>query len=517
MARVKKYQWGTFSASGASPQMVNPGNAALKQYTTTSSSTIPTGGLPLSGDISSLVSKGGPKVPAGGGFGKFMGNYGGAIAQAAGTLMPLLMKKPDPNEKPYKKGSKLIKYQEGNENLKLTKLQKRIFEDLDENDNKISNASVKEEPAEKFDLSSFNNEMPDIKRRPTSGNKIEKPERIPANILKKLKNNIKLDRPDNQGERSQLADYIRTYNKEESNKGNLGYIDMDYLERQERQNALMMGDKIEPNVKGKIETLTNKTPLLKLSSTPELPATLKKVPVEKKSRRERRQEDRRMTAMAKAPIIYNESSPVGPSNEELQLGRAREEAKLKGTPFTDSLIKRSMSSQAFKDVTSKKSLEQKYNENKGGYARALKTGKINAKGNLVDPNTGFEYEDLRKKSSGKQTQSTNSNKGGNKPLVKMKEDSWSPKQWQDFLNKRKQEEAQVNKEINYRKNPDLFWKDVQKLRQSTMGKNFDRGQKNKGVQKPTQTPAQIDSAINSIVLPRFKGKNTLHPLGYKSK
>lgn len=45
--------------------------------------------------------------------GAFMGNYGGAITKAAGSLMPLLMKKPDPNAKPYKKGSKLIKYQDG--------------------------------------------------------------------------------------------------------------------------------------------------------------------------------------------------------------------------------------------------------------------------------------------------------------------------------------------------------------------------------------------------------------------
>jgi hypothetical protein len=58
----------------------------------------------------------------GGGFadkaGAFMGNYGGAITSAASSLMPLLMKKPDPNAKPYKKGSKLIKYQAGTDTLK---------------------------------------------------------------------------------------------------------------------------------------------------------------------------------------------------------------------------------------------------------------------------------------------------------------------------------------------------------------------------------------------------------------
>lgn len=51
----------------------------------------------------------------------FMGKNGTAITQAAGTLMPLLMKKPDPNAKPYKKGSKLIKYQGGTLKLKVDK------------------------------------------------------------------------------------------------------------------------------------------------------------------------------------------------------------------------------------------------------------------------------------------------------------------------------------------------------------------------------------------------------------
>jgi hypothetical protein len=48
----------------------------------------------------------------------FMGNYGDAIMGAAGTLMPLLMKKPDPNAKPYKKGTNLVKYQEATKKIK---------------------------------------------------------------------------------------------------------------------------------------------------------------------------------------------------------------------------------------------------------------------------------------------------------------------------------------------------------------------------------------------------------------
>jgi hypothetical protein len=52
-------------------------------------------------------------------LGTFMNNYGDQIVGAAGTLAPLLMKKPDVNAKPYKKGSNLIKYDEGNKKTKV--------------------------------------------------------------------------------------------------------------------------------------------------------------------------------------------------------------------------------------------------------------------------------------------------------------------------------------------------------------------------------------------------------------
>lgn len=126
---IKKYQTGigsllgsgfTSAFSGGGSGMVNPANAGLKQMTTTSPSTIPTGSLPTTGNISQVANtqKAAVKGPS---FsdkaGAFMGNYGGAITSAASSLMPLLMKKPDPNAKPYKKGSKLIKYQEGTKSL----------------------------------------------------------------------------------------------------------------------------------------------------------------------------------------------------------------------------------------------------------------------------------------------------------------------------------------------------------------------------------------------------------------
>lgn len=116
---IKKYQWGTFSASGSTtPQMVNPGNSALKQINTaqtteTSTPSIADPNAKSMTEMKQFTNKGiqGPSFMDK--TGNFMGNYGGAITQAAGTLMPLLMKKKDPNEKPYKKGSKLIKYQAG--------------------------------------------------------------------------------------------------------------------------------------------------------------------------------------------------------------------------------------------------------------------------------------------------------------------------------------------------------------------------------------------------------------------
>jgi hypothetical protein len=51
-------------------------------------------------------------------FGKFMGEHGGKLTSAATALAPLLMKQPDPNERPYKKGTNLIKYQKGRDSVK---------------------------------------------------------------------------------------------------------------------------------------------------------------------------------------------------------------------------------------------------------------------------------------------------------------------------------------------------------------------------------------------------------------
>jgi len=131
MAKIKKYQDAanslklgtTYGSTGGwnygfgqdNSGMVNPGNQALQQYTTTSSSSIPTGALPTSGNISQVAYNTTSKVkPKGMGFKGFMGKYGGAISSAASALAPLLMKKPDPNERPYKKGTDMIKSKKRN-------------------------------------------------------------------------------------------------------------------------------------------------------------------------------------------------------------------------------------------------------------------------------------------------------------------------------------------------------------------------------------------------------------------
>jgi hypothetical protein len=47
--------------------------------------------------------------------------------------------------------------------------------------------------------------------------------------------------------------------------------------------------------------------------------------------------------------------------------------------------------------TPKKSLKQRYDENKGGYKRALASGKKDKQGNAIDPDTGLTYKILPSK------------------------------------------------------------------------------------------------------------------------
>jgi hypothetical protein len=122
---IKKYQIGLNWASPGTG-MVHPGNVAIDPNQTK--------GMPISTESSAdpnaksmtdMTQLTGNKTPTFGdkakAFGQktagFIANNSENIVSAAQTIMPLLMKKPDANAKPYKKGSKLIKYQEGEKNL----------------------------------------------------------------------------------------------------------------------------------------------------------------------------------------------------------------------------------------------------------------------------------------------------------------------------------------------------------------------------------------------------------------
>jgi hypothetical protein len=191
----------------------------------------------------------------GGGFankaGAFMGNYGGAITSAASSLMPLLMKKPDPNAKPYKKGSKLIKYQEGT-------------------DNAVAGPSRKE-----------------------------------------------------------TADLMRKYNEANKNNPNIiGAIDDEEFNAREQQlQDLGVSTPIRKSTPPSL--LTPKQVSFKLPQQSLPTPKLNKVAIDKPSRRERKAENKRLETLARAPITYTEPAFVGPSDEELKTGKAKQDAEAK--------------------------------------------------------------------------------------------------------------------------------------------------------------------------------------------
>lgn len=444
----------------------------------------------------------------------------------------------------------LIKYQEGNEFLQSGKGMKNFLNTMEENNTRLSNASVKKEPVEKFDMSSIADIMPDIPQRFPKGSKAPDDTQVGPS-------------------RKEMADLLRAYNKKENAAGRLGYIDMEEADKMYEQNEAMMGNKIN-RVSGKIETLSPKMASLKFSKEPSMTPKLNMVPVKEQSKAERKAENKRLEGMAKAPISYTDNAFVGPQNfvgpsnmagpsdQELQLGRIREDAesarktyearlagesarnvyegKQKGTPMTDALIKRSMSSQAFKETMSPyKSFKDMTPAQQKQYRAGMASGKE------------FEVEGIGKygaASKEKQAQSAKmaGKSGGAKPLIKMKGNTSSP-----LID----ENGRVTKNVrqdnySYFTNGRVVDRNTGKMgkyeynpKSNKMGLNWDNtlpgykpskpiyefdttvkdteSKTQKDVKKPKPTSAQIDSAINSIDLPRFKGKNTLHPLEYRSK
>jgi len=529
MAKIKKYYPGTDSlysntggwsyGFGGNSGMTNPGNQTLKQKTTNSSSSIPTGTLPTTGNISDLANA---ASKSGGGSSPLTGLDIGGLASSVGGSIAMLINanKKDPNPgRPYKTGTKmikyqkgtkssqiikhiydenksnasinailnaniedarknaelrkrippkklegkqaslsldtlktnkpnLIKYQEGNEYLQAGKGTKNFLNSLEENNSRLLNSSIKNAPEEKFDIASLSDNMPDIPRRFARGSKAPNDTQVGPS-------------------RKEMADLMRAYNKKENAAGRLGYLDEDYLERKFAENQQMVGGKIEPNVRGKIETLSPRMASLKLASSSRLPERLNTVPVKEQSRRERKEENRRLEGMAKAPITYNENAFVGPydfvgpsdmagpSNQELKLGRTREdaesarktyetrlagenarsayEAKQKGTPITDALLKSTMSSQAFKETMPNRAGLVSFKDMTPAQQKQYRAG--------IASGREFTVEGIGKyaaASKEKQAQSAKmaTKSGGAKPLIKMKEDSWTEAQWQKFLKDR---------------------------------------------------------------------------------
>lgn len=216
--------------------------------------------------------------------GAFMGNYGGAITSAASSLMPLLMKKPDPNAKPYKKGSKLIKYQEGT--------QKTIVADPNDPDN----------------LHEY------FKRRSKE-----------AKALREAS--------EPQGEmgptRKEVADFMRKYNADNKNNPNIiGSIDEDeFNARAQQLQDLGISEPIKKSTPPSL--IPSKQVSFKLPQQALPTPKLNKVAIDKPSRRERKAEDKRLETLARAPITYSENTFAGPSDEELKTGKAKQDAEAK--------------------------------------------------------------------------------------------------------------------------------------------------------------------------------------------
>jgi len=461
--RIKKYEWGTFSASGDNPQMANPGNANLNQIKMSSAQTQ---GMPIStssvadpnakslSGMKQFASK--EKVPS---FmdkaGDFMGSYGNIIG-SVGTGMASLInanKKQDPTGRPYKTGTNMIKYQKGTEAAKNAKyiLDKNIENDV-VNHILVANAM-------------------NAKRNAELNSRVA-PKKLEGKKATVKTDSLKTNKPNLIKYQAGAEDIIGPGpldNLPEMSPKQLKEFN-DYESKKEIKAAIERVDAMGPPV-------TPLSPKIASLNIPQIPMSVKPSPVstpEKLSRRERKQENERLFKMA---IKGDNIEYMTPKTPKLNINIPDKQPIMKMVeqqPVTAKTPK-------MFDYTSK--------EAKGGYARALKGGRTDAKGNLIDMETGLIYKDLRK-----------TNKGGNKPLIKTN----TP------------EGKITGKEMV------LMSKQGKAINPYAMAGfktpfNQPAQQKNKVVQKPTQTLAQIDSAINSINLPRFKGKNTLHPLEYKSK
>ena len=324
MKKVKKYYPGTESlyantggwsyGLGNNSGMTNPGNQTLNQTTTTSSSTIPTGSLPASGDISQLTKPLKQKA-SGGGFSDLMGgmkgmDIGGMASSLGGSIAMMINanKKQDPTGRPYKTGTNMIKYQKGTESAKNIKYI------LKQNKNNAAMTSIlMANAANAKKNSELNNRVAPKKLEGKKASlsldtlKTNKPSFIKYQSGTNATDIIGPGPLDNLPEMS--SEQLKKFNDYNGKK--------EIAEAIDRVNR--MGAPVSP--------LTSRMASFKAPEQTPMTPNLNRVPVKEQSRRERKAENRKLEGMAKAPITYNENSFVGPSDQELQLGRTRENAQ----------------------------------------------------------------------------------------------------------------------------------------------------------------------------------------------
>jgi len=172
-----------------------------------------------------------------------------------------------------------------------------------------------------------------------------------------------------------------------------------------------------------ITPITPKMASLRMPQEAPMSPRPSKVPVEKQSRRERKAENKKLEALVKAPIIYNESSFVGPMNQEPK----------KSTPILDNLIKRSMSSQAFKETMPNRAGLVSFKDMTPAQQKQYRAGVASGREFTVEGigKYGAASKEQRVQSAKMAGKSTSA-----KPLVKIKEDSWNKAQWDKFIKDR---------------------------------------------------------------------------------
>jgi hypothetical protein len=376
--------------------------------------------------------------------GSFMGNYGDIIGSVGTSIASLINanKKQDPTGRPYKKGTNMIKYQEGTKsakNMEYILEQNRINNAM--NTILVANAANAKRNAElnsRVAPKKLEGKKANVK---TDSLKTNKP-----SLVKYQAGAEEIIGPGPLDNLPQMSpEQLKAFNAYDSKK--------EIAEAIERVNK--MGAPVSPLTPRMASIPTAQIPTM----SPKMSSNV--APVQKQSRRERKAENERLFKMTR-----KDESPIEPLMPKM--ARLSSEIPTMQPNLKKVEVETPAKKIKYFDYTTK--------EAKGGYSRALKSGKTTKEGWLIDPETGLVYKDLRK------------DKASSKSPIKMKESTVLP---------------------GLKSGRPIYTFDT------VIEDNKAKTQK--GVEKPKLTQAQIDSAINSINLPKFKGKNTLHPLEYRSK